>query len=194
MLLNDIQIERLVNEQGLIENFSKDLVEEVEGRKIISYGLNSCGYDLRLGEDIKIFKEHTYPQIIDPKAFHYGEVYSPELMVEEGGDRYVTIPPRTYALGVVVEKLNIPHDITVVFITKSTYAKAGLMVTTSAAQAGWRGYLTVELFNATSSNMAVYIGEGITQALFFRSEPCSISYEDRKGKYQNQLNKVTLAI
>ncbi len=193
MLLNDIQIEQLVDEQGLIENFSRDLVEEADGRKIISYGLNSCGYDLRLGKDIKIFKHHSYPQVIDPKAFDSGELYAPELMVEEKGDKYVIIPPKAYALGVVVERLNIPRNISVLFVTKSTYAKAGLMVTISGAQPGWRGYLTVELFNATSSNMAVYIGEGITQALFFQLEECCVSYDDRKGKYQDQLNKVTLA-
>lgn len=192
MLLNDIEIEKLVNEHGLIENFSRDLVEEIDGRKIISYGLNSCAYDLRLGEDIKIFKEHTYPQIIDPKAFDPAELYSPELMVEDNGDRYVTIPPRTYALGVVVEKLNVPRNISILFITKSTYAKAGLMINTSGGQPGWKGYLTVELFNATSSAMAVYVGEGITQALFSDIKECAISYADRKGKYQNQLNKVTL--
>lgn len=193
MLLNDIQIERLVNEQSLIESFSKDLVEEVDGRKIISYGLNSCAYDLRLGEDIKLFKEHSYPQVIDPKAFDPYELYSPELMQDITGDRYITIPPRRYALGVVVEKLNVPRNIYVLFLTKSTYAKAGLMVNITGGQPGWRGYLTVELFNATSSNMVIYVGEGITQALFFELDECSISYEDRKGKYQDQLNKVTLA-
>ena len=99
----------------------------------------------------------------------------------------------SYGLGVALEKMKVPENITVICIGKSTYARLGIIVNTTPAEAGWEGHLTLEFSNSSGADCRIYAEEGICQLLFFEGDPCSTTYEDRKGKYQNQPEKVTLA-
>lgn len=194
MLLNEYEIQKLVNSYGLLDPFIPSTVREFDGKKVISYGLSASGYDLRLGAGIKLFKSrldlpNVYGDIaIDPKSFDEDLVEESYLHIGPQGSYYI-IPAKSYALGVVMERLNIPTNIAVVFLTKSTYAKSGLIVNCTSAQPGWEGYLTVELYNTTDFGMKIYIGEGITQALFFKIG--DETYSEYDGNYLNQINKVT---
>jgi dCTP deaminase len=103
------------------------------------------------------------------------------------------IPAHSYGLGVALEKMKVPENITVICIGKSTYARLGIIVNTTPAEAGWEGHLTLEFSNSSGADCRIYAEEGICQLLFFEGDPCSTTYEDRRGKYQNQPEKVTLA-
>jgi dCTP deaminase len=186
MLLNDKEISSRV---GMIEPYESTLVRN----GAISYGQSSFGYDLRLSSDVplKIFKNTA--STIDPKHFDaQTQLYVQYPHVDDTGIYYI-IPPQTYALGVIKELLRIPSDITALFIGKSTYARCGLIVNTTPGEAGWKGHLTLELFNSASSPIKIYADEGIVQALFFEGNVCSVDYDTRGGKYQNQPHEVITA-
>ncbi|EKQ70426.1 deoxycytidine triphosphate deaminase [Leptolyngbyaceae cyanobacterium JSC-12] len=192
MILNDIEIRRLAVEEGMIEPFSEGLIRKVGNQKVISYGQSSYGYDLRLSEkDFRIFR-HVPGSIINPKKFNEKNLEESEIYKDEDG-KYFILPGHSYALGVAVERLKIPKDVTCVFIGKSTYARCGLHWNVTPGEAGWQGYLTLEVSNSSPADARIYANEGVIQALFLRGEPCAISYEDRNGKYQNQPQAVTLA-
>jgi len=108
------------------------------------------------------------------------------------GDFFI-LPAHSYGLGVALEKMKVPENITVICIGKSTYARLGIIVNTTPAEAGWEGHLTLEFSNSSGADCRIYAEEGICQLLFFEGDPCSTTYEDRRGKYQNQPEKVTLA-
>ncbi|MER3430063.1 MAG: dCTP deaminase [Blastocatellia bacterium] len=173
---------------GMIEPFLPELIREIDGRRIISAGLSSYGYDMRLADDgFRIFTS-AHAVEIDPK--HFDAQYSliePELRTSEDGARYYLLPPHHYGLGVTVETFRMPRNVTGVALGKSTYARAGLLVNTTPLEAGWTGRLVVELANLANLPLRVYVNEGIGQILFFQSdEDCSVSYKDRGGKYQGQ--------
>jgi dCTP deaminase len=115
-----------------------------------------------------------------------------ELHTDEYGQFFI-LPGHSYGLGVAVEKLKIPNDITCLFIGKSTYCRSGVICNFSPGESGWEGYLTIEVSNSSPADVRVYANEGICQVLFFESEECAVSYGDRSGKYQNQAQEVTLA-
>ena len=116
-----------------------------------------------------------------------------ELHEDERG-KYFILPPYGYCLGVAVERLDLPRDITVVAVGKSTYARAGILVNITPAEAGWEGHLTLEISNCTPLFNRIYANEGICQLLFYQGDdPCTLTYKHRKGKYQNQSAEVTLA-
>ena len=206
-ILNDSQIIELVKSHNMIEPFQPNLIREVEDydinqsfnsyhnpnkRKVISYGLSSYGYDLTLSSnDFKIFS-HLPGEIVNPKKFNPNFLFNAELNRSIYGE-YFILPKNTYALGVVNEKINIPNDITVLFIGKSTYARCGIIANLTPGEAGWTGYLTVEISNSSSADVMIFVNEGIVQALFFKGDPCITSYEDRSGKYQNQEKQVTFS-
>lgn len=184
---SDLWLRRMVKEHGMIDPFSPELVREVEGRKIISSGTSSYGYDMRLADDgFRVFSPvHRYE--IDPKRFDEGSLIEPPLRESDDGARYYLLPPHAYGLGVTVETFRMPRNITGVALGKSTYARAGLLVNTTPLEAGWTGRLVVEIANLANLPLRVYVNEGIGQILFFESdEQCDTSYEDRGGKYQGQ--------
>lgn len=192
MILSDREIEKYATQRGMIKPYSKELIRQVDDRRAVSYGQSSYGYDIRLAPtDFRIFTggERT---VIDPKNFDDRVAKSVPLCENESGKSFV-LPPYGYALGVSVEEFNMPHDVTGVCKGKSTYARIGLIVNITPLEAGWAGYLTLEMFNATPYESRVYAEEGIAQIIFFWGRPCQTSYADRAGKYQGQTQEVVLA-
>lgn len=195
MILNDKQINHLANTAGMIAPFEKQLVSRLNNRKVISYGLSSYGYDIRLSEkDFRIFTSRKTKKsgnflltkkINNPKCFNEDSVEQLTSIVDSYGEFFV-IPAHGYALGVSVEAFNMPEDVTGVCLGKSTYARAGIIANITPLEAGWRGYLTLEFANTSNTPCRLYVNEGIAQVLFFKGESCQTSYSDRKGKYQNQ--------
>ena len=157
--------------------------------KAFSYGVSSFGYDIRLSpKEFKIFR-HIPGRVIDPKDFNPLNLETVELQSDKNGD-YFIIPGRSYGLGVALERLEIPRNITVLCIGKSSYCRVGLIANLSPAEALWRGNLTMEFSNSSPADCRIYANEGIVQLLFLEGEPCEVSYEDRKGKYQNQSEQI----
>jgi dCTP deaminase len=125
--------------------------------------------------------------IIDPKRFDDTCLVDATLRTDEDGAEYVILPPNSYLLGYTVEYFRMPRDVTAIFLAKSTYARAGISVNATPAEAGWEGELVLEIANQTPLPVKIYVNEGAAQALFFKGDaPCSVSYADRSGKYQGQ--------
>lgn len=185
-------------EKGMIQPFVPQLIRKVThietgaNRRVISFGLSSYGYDLRLSpKEFKVFR-HIPGTIINPKKFNPDNLDAVALHHDEDG-HYFIIPAHSYGLGVALERLEIPSNITCLFIGKSTYARCGIIANLTPGEAGWCGHLTLEFSNSSSADCRIYANEGIVQALFFEGEPCDVSYADRQGKYQDQAESVTLA-
>lgn len=212
MLKND----KWIKEQalkGMIEPFEPELVREIESVAVtrpylekgigscctqkrcfpvISYGLSSYGYDIRLSpNDFRIFR-HIPGTVVDPKNFNPSNLEHTPIYNDDNGVFFI-LPAHSYGLGVAFEKLEIPDNITCLFIGKSTYARVGVIANLTPGEAGWRGYLTLEFSNSSSTDCRIYANEGVVQALFFEGEPCETSYQDRAGKYQDQPASVVLA-
>jgi len=183
--------------QGMISPFQPSLVRKVEGptgipQAVISYGLSSYGYDIRLSpREFRVFR-HIPGTIVDPKNFNPANLEPAELHEDENGS-YFILPAHSYGLGVALERLEVPDTVTVICIGKSTYARIGLIANLTPAEAGWRGHLTLEFSNSSSADCRIYANEGVVQLLFFEGDRCSVSYETRRGKYQDQTEMVTLA-
>ena len=185
---SDIWLRRMAAEHKMIDPFLPELVREVKGKRIISAGTSSYGYDMRLADDgFRIFSS-VYGDEIDPKRFDEGtSLIEPPLRTAEDGAKYYLLPPHHYGLGVTVETFTMPRNVTGIALGKSTYARAGLLVNTTPLEAGWTGRLVVEIGNLANLPLRVYVNEGIGQILFFESdEDCGVSYSDRGGKYQGQ--------
>jgi dCTP deaminase len=153
--------------------------EVYNAKKIISFGVSSFGYDVRLSDKFKIFT-NVNSAIIDPLNM------DDACYVDHKGP-YCIIPPNSYILGHTIEAFDIPRDVMVICLGKSTYARAGAIVNVTPIEAGFKGQVVIEISNATPLPMKVYANQGIAQFMFFESdEPCEVSYADREGKYQNQ--------
>ena len=165
---------------------------EIQYAPVISYGSSSYGYDLRLAShDFCIF-QHVPGLIVDPKRFDDRCLVPAELHKDPLDDSlFFILPAHTYALGVVIERLKLPANVTAQFIGKSTYARCGVIVNLTPGEAGWEGYLTLEMSNSSGADCRIYANEGICQALFYEGVPCDAPYGD--GKYQGQDAGVTLA-
>jgi dCTP deaminase len=176
----------------LVRRIDYDQIDSLSSKKVISYGLSSYGYDLRLSEaEFKIFRNPTPNFEINPKRFDLSILTTAPLQTDEDG-QYFVLPPHSYALGFTVEHLKIPKNITALFIGKSTYARCGIFTNMTPGESGWEGHLTLELSNLSDSNCRVYANEGIVQALFFEGEPCEAPYcADRK--YQHQVAGIVAA-
>lgn len=171
----DSWIRRMVEEQNMIEPFVDSQVRE----GVISYGLSSYGYDIRVTNEFKIFT-NVHSAVVDPKHF------DPQSFVDFTGDVCV-IPPNSFVLAQTIEYFRIPRDVLTVCLGKSTYARCGLIVNVTPFEPEWEGYVTLEISNTTPLPARIYANEGIAQVLFFQSdEVCETSYADRKGKYQKQ--------
>lgn len=176
----DSWIQEMAEGEGMIEPFVSHLVREKNGKKMISYGLSSYGYDLRVSNQFKVFTNMKYC-MVDPKGFTEDEF----VHVEE--DECI-IPPNSFALAVSVEYFRIPRDVLTICIGKSTYARCGIIVNVTPFEPGWEGYVTLEISNTTPLPAKVYANEGLAQVLFFKGEKaCNVSYADRNGKYMNQV-------
>jgi dCTP deaminase len=146
---------------------------------VISYGLTSYGYDVRVGRNFKVFT-NVYGSTVDPKKF------DPKSFVDIEADECV-IPPNSFALAETVEYFDVPRDMLVICLGKSTYARCGIIVNVTPLEPEWRGKVTIEISNTTPLPAKIYANEGIAQMLFFRGEGvCKVSYADKKGKYQDQ--------
>lgn len=174
-LKSDNWIKKMVNKHGMIEPFIDGQVRD----DVISYGVSSYGYDIRVADKFKIFT-NVHSRIVDPKKF------DPQAYVDFVGDVCV-IPPNSFVLAESVETIRMPRNVTGLVLCKSTYIRAGVLIPTTVLEAGWEGTITLEIGNVTPLPAKVYANEGIAQVLFFEGdEPCDVSYADRKGKYQNQ--------
>ena len=190
-LLNDIEISRLA-QAGMITPYIGALVREVERNKVLSYGASSYGYDLRLSPLEFLVFRHIPGTVVDPKGFNPENLEAVELHRDERGEFFI-LPAHSYGLGVALERLELPADVTALFIGKSSYARCGVIANLTPGEAGWRGHLTLEFSNSSGADVRLYANEGIVQALFFRGEPCSTCYESRAGKYQDQPAHVVMA-
>jgi len=171
----DHWIARMAREQRMIEPFVETQVRD----GVISHGVSSYGYDVRVADEFKIFT-NVYSAVVDPKNF------DPKSMVDYRGD-VCTIPPNSFALARTVEFFRIPRDVLTLCVGKSTYARCGIIVNVTPFEPEWQGYVTLEISNTTPLPARIYANEGIAQVIFFEAdEPCSLSYADRKGKYQDQ--------
>ncbi len=171
----DSWIRRMAIEHKMIEPFVDQQVRE----GVISYGLSSYGYDIRVTDEFKIFT-NVHSAIVDPKNF------TPESFIDYKGDVCV-IPPNSFVLARTVEYFRIPRSVITICLGKSTYARCGLIVNVTPFEPEWEGYVTLEISNTTPLPARVYANEGIAQVLFLESdEVCEVSYADRKGKYQAQ--------
>ena len=180
----DTWIARMAKECGMIDPFVEEQVRSIDGRPVISYGISSFGYDIRVSDRFRIFT-NVYGSIIDPKNF------DSKGLVDVKSDICV-IPPNSFALALSVEWFRIPNNVLTICVGKSTYARCGIIVNVTPFEPGWEGKAVLEISNTTPLPAKVYAGEGLAQVLFFESEtPCKTSYADRKGKYQNQ-NNITL--
>lgn len=194
MLKNDKWIIEQAS-KGMIEPFEPKLVRSVVNSSgnnipVLSYGVSSYGYDIRLSNAEFLIFKHIPGTVINPKKFNPQNLEPVPLNKDEDGEFFI-IPAHSYGLGVALEKLCIPPNITVICVGKSSYARCGLIVNTTPGEASWQGHLTLEFSNSSSADCRVYT-EGIAQLLFLEGEPCQTTYSERNGKYQNQPQKVTL--
>ena len=172
---SDKWITRMAREHQMIEPFVDDQVRS----GVISYGVSSYGYDVRVGNEFKVFT-NVFNTVVDPKNF------DPKSFVDIVADECV-IPPNSFALASTIEYFRIPRDVLTVCLGKSTYARCGIIVNVTPFEPEWEGHVTIEISNTTPLPAKIYANEGIAQVLFFQSdEPCGKSYKDKKGKYQAQ--------
>ena len=172
---SDRWIRQTAVEQRMIEPF----VESQKREGVISYGLSSYGYDVRVGTHFKVFT-NVHNTVVDPKRF------DPKSFVDIKAE-VCTIPQNSFALASTLEYFRIPRDVLTVCLGKSTYARCGIIVNVTPFEPEWEGFVTLEISNTTPLPARVYANEGIAQILFFESdEVCEVSYADRKGKYQKQ--------
>jgi dCTP deaminase len=171
----DRWIRQMALEKGMIEPFEDSQVRN----GVISYGVSSYGYDIRVAEEFKIFT-NVFSAVVDPKNF------DPKSMVDYEG-KVCVIPPNSFALARTVEYFRIPRNVLTVCLGKSTYARCGIIVNVTPFEPEWEGYVTLEISNTTPLPARIYANEGIAQVLFFvADEECEVSYAEKKGKYQKQ--------
>ena len=176
---SDKWIRRMAEQHGMIEPFEPGQVREQDGKRIVSYGTSSYGYDIRCSSEFKLFT-NINSTIIDPKHFDQNSFVD---VVSEA----CIIPPNSFALARTVEYFRIPRNVLTICVGKSTYARCGIIVNVTPLEPEWEGHVTLEFSNTTPLPARIYANEGVAQMLFFESdEPCETSYRDRGGKYQGQ--------
>jgi len=172
----DHWIEMMARNHGIIEPFEPNQVSE----GVVSYGLSSYGYDIRVADEFKIFT-NVFTAAVDPKNF------DDRSFVEFAGP-VCTIPPNSFALARTVEYFRIPRDVLTICVGKSTYARCGIIVNVTPFEPEWEGFATLEISNTTPLPARIYANEGIAQVIFFQAdEVCRVSYADKKGNYQRQM-------
>ena len=172
---SDKWIRRMAVEQKMIEPFADRQVRD----GVISYGVSSYGYDMRVADEFRIFT-NVNSTIVDPKAF------DAKSLVEFKGNVCI-VPPNSFALARSVEFFRIPRNVLTICVGKSTYARCGIIVNVTPFEPEWEGFVTLEISNTTPLPAKIYANEGLAQVVFFESdEVCEVSYKDKKGKYQSQ--------
>lgn len=176
---SDRWIRQMAAEQNMIEPFAPQQVRTHEGRRLVSYGTSSYGYDVRCSTEFKVFT-NINSAIVDPKAF------DDSSFVDMDAETCI-IPPNSFALARTVEYFRIPRNVLTICLGKSTYARCGIIVNVTPLEPEWEGHVTLEFSNTTPLPARIYANEGVAQMLFFESdEACEVSYRDRGGKYQGQ--------
>ena len=174
-----IKPDRWIKEMALNHQMIVPFEEQQRSGGVVSYGLSSYGYDVRIANEFKIFT-NINTTLVDPKGF------DPKSFVDFVGDVCI-IPPNSFALGRTVEYFKIPRSVLTICLGKSTYARCGIIVNVTPFEPGWEGYATLEISNTTPLPAKIYANEGIAQVIFFESdEECEVSYADRGGRYQAQ--------
>ena len=174
---SDRWIQRMAREHGMIEPFAEAQVRE----GVISYGVSSYGYDMRVADEFKIFT-NVHSTVVDPKRF------DARSFVEYRGDVCI-VPPNSFALARSIEYFRIPRDVLTICVGKSTYARCGIITNVTPVEPEWEGHVTLEISNTTPLPARIYANEGIAQVLFFEADAddvCATSYADKRGKYQAQ--------
>ena len=181
MVKTDTWIQKMAEEHGLIEPFA----EGGSRAGVISYGLSSYGYDMRIGRQFKVYRPDN-STVLDPKSVN------DELFDDIECD-VLEMAPNSMALGTSVEYFRIPRDILTITFGKSTYARCGVLVNVTPFEPEWEGYVTISIVNTNNHPVKVYANEGIAQVIFLRGDGvCGTSYADKKGKYQSQ-RKITVS-
>lgn len=163
----------------MIDPLEEELISQVDGRKVISYGTSSYGYDVRCAPEFKVFT-NINSTIVDPKNFN------PDNFIEVNSDECI-IPPNSFALGRTVEYFKIPRSVLVICLGKSTYARCGIIVNVTPLEPEWEGHVTLEFSNTTPLPAKIYANEGVAQMVFLSADTfCQTSYKDRQGKYMGQ--------
>ncbi|MEK7726845.1 MAG: dCTP deaminase [candidate division KSB1 bacterium] len=179
-----IKPDRWIKKMALEHNMIAPFMDRQARQNVISFGVSSYGYDVRIADEFKIFT-NVFGAVVDPKSF------DPKSFVDFKGE-VCMIPPNSFALGSTVEYFRIPRNVLCTCLGKSTYARCGIIVNVTPLEPEWEGHITIEISNTTPLPAKIYANEGIAQILFFESdEACEVSYADRKGKYQSQVG-VTL--
>lgn len=181
-IMPDWRIEELCKEHKMISPFTA-----INQKNVVSYGLSSMGYDVRLSNDVRVFVNaldmpHKRIKIIDPKNFY--PKMTDEVEVEKDGS--VILPPHSFSLGSTIEYIKMPDNVIGLALGKSTYARCGLIVSITPLEPGWHGNVTIEMTNATPVPIKIYPTEGICQFIFFEGSRPRTTYKTRQGKYQNQ--------
>jgi dCTP deaminase len=172
---SDTWIRRMALEHQMIEPF----VDQQMRSGVISFGVSSYGYDVRVGDEFKVFT-NVFNTVVDPKNF------DSRSFVDIKADVCI-IPPNSFALASTIEYFRVPRDILTICLGKSTYARCGIIVNVTPFEPEWEGHVTIEISNTTPLPAKIYANEGIAQVLFLQSdEVCAVSYKDKKGKYQAQ--------
>jgi dCTP deaminase len=182
----DKWIREMAKHHGMIEPF----VDSQVRRGVISFGVSSYGYDVRVGNHFKIFS-NTYSAIVDPKNF------DSKSFVDFVNDDFCIVPPNSFVLGTSVEYFRIPRNVITICLGKSTYARCGIIVNVTPLEPDWEGNITLEISNTTPLPAKIYANEGLAQVLFFQASPgdeCEVSYADKRGKYQGQRGLTTAKV
>jgi len=168
-----------IREKALKEGMIEPFCEEQVAKGVVSYGLSSYGYDIRVSDEFKIFT-NVNAEVVDPKSFDERNV------VDFKGDVCI-VPPNSFALARTVEYFRIPRNVLAICVGKSTYARCGIIVNVTPFEPEFEGHITIEISNTTPLPAKIYANEGIAQVLFFEGdEDCEVSYKDKAGKYQRQ--------
>ena len=171
--------DRWIREMALKQRMIEPFCENQVGKNVVSYGLSSYGYDIRVSNEFKIFT-NINATMVDPKNFDSANV------VDLSGE-FCIVPPNSFALARTVEYFRIPRDVLAICLGKSTYARCGIIVNVTPFEPEFEGHITIEISNTTPLPAKIYANEGIAQVLFLQGdEPCEVSYKDKKGKYQKQ--------
>lgn len=178
MILTDYEIKNLSEKFQMINPFDETRLTKIENK--ISWGVSSCGYDMRLDSEFYVFKNKIADTVIDPKKFELSKLE--KVVTDE-----CVVPPKSYVLTKSLEYFKIPRDVIVIVFGKSTYARCGLIVNVTPLEPEWEGFVTISIINPLDCGIKIYAKEGIAQLIFLKSDNlCEISYKDKSGKYQAQ--------
>lgn len=174
-----LKSDQWIREMSLKHQMISPFCEKQIGKGVVSYGLSSYGYDIRVSDEFKIFT-NINAMVVDPKNFDCANV------VEHKGEICI-VPPNSFALASTVEYFKMPRDVLAICLGKSTYARCGIIVNVTPFEPEFEGHITIEISNTTPLPAKIYANEGIAQVLFLQGdEMCETSYKDKSGKYQGQ--------